>query len=150
MELHNCRRISRMICCRSFRFRAKAFRKERVPEWRRLWGGEDFGVIKSSEWRNVEKCHRDGRRIVPGKPDVVEPSAWILIVVDISGEPLDSLNTCHHPGANQILITTRYKVLRPNQAWIDQHISRMGAWMNWSIIILTSVSIQWLGTWIYV
>jgi len=40
------------------------------------------------------------------RSDVQETSGWILKVVDISGEPLSSLDTCHHSGAGQILTIT--------------------------------------------
>jgi len=38
--------------------------------------------------------------------DAAEASGWTLGVVNFSGEELGSLNTCHHPDARQILITT--------------------------------------------
>jgi len=47
-----------------------------------------------------------GWRTVPARPDVIDASGWTLRVVDVSGEPLDSLDICHHPGGSQILTTT--------------------------------------------
>ena len=43
------------------------------------------------------------------KPDVAEASGWILRVVNVSGEPLGSLDTYHHPDTGQILTTTTTK-----------------------------------------
>ena len=37
---------------------------------------------------------------------MMEAPGWTLRVVDLSGEALGSLDTCHHPEANQILTTT--------------------------------------------
>ena len=45
-----------------------------------------------------------GRR-ASGRLDVVEASGWTLGVVDVL-EELSNLDTCHHPGAGQILTTT--------------------------------------------
>ena len=41
-----------------------------------------------------------------GRPDEAEVSRWILRVVNILGEFLDSSNLCHHLSVGQILITT--------------------------------------------
>ena len=55
-----------MICCWSFRVGAEIFRMGRVSERRRSRGGEDFEVVKASEWQNVIpgwKCLRDGGQL---------------------------------------------------------------------------------------
>ena len=60
------------ICCWSFKFKARAFGTGKVSEWRRPRGGEDFRVVKVSEWWNTvpdRKCLRGG-----GSLDVAEDS----------------------------------------------------------------------------
>ena len=69
---------------------------------------KDFRVVKALEWQNEasgRECLRNGGQLREG---------WIwrrlrvgLRVMDVLGEPLGSLNTCHHPGAGKILTTTQ-------------------------------------------
>jgi len=47
-----------------------------------------------------------GMKNISERPDVAEVSGKTLRIVDVSGEPPGSLDTCHHLGVGQILTTT--------------------------------------------
>jgi len=88
-----------MIYCRSFRFRAKAFKIKRVSEWRRQRRDENFRVVKASEWRNgvLSLEMSSGWRAAPGRLDVAEATGWTFKSYGCLGELLGNLDTCHHP-----------------------------------------------------
>ena len=68
---------------------------------------EGFGVLRSRSgymWFRIGIY--SGRRVVPRGPGAAEVPGWTLRVMDLSGEALGSLDTCHYRDVGQILTTT--------------------------------------------
>ena len=67
---------------------------------------EGSGVVRSSNVKGFGSEISSGQRVALGRLGLTDVPGWTLGVVDFSRKVLDSLDTWHHPDADQILTTT--------------------------------------------